>query len=245
MSDEWNFYESLVNGDPAFIFLDMGIAGSAPLEGYGEQAYVRVRMLHPNVNGLSSRLEYDDLCALEDSVTAEIFRRTSSIYVGRNTSAGNRDFYFYTADSADFEIAAKKAMAAFPTYTFDVGGQADPAWRVYFDFLYPSPISRQQMANRSVVENLAKHGDQLDQPRRIDHMVIFTNSAQCEAFSEFVVQLGYTISEGSPTRYEGEICLEFSNVGKPAEIDDVTIPLFEAALAHGGEFDGWGCNVVG
>ena len=244
MSDDWNFYRLRVDDEPASIFLDMGIASSAPLEGYHHRAYIRVRMLNPRADGMSSQEEFDALISLEDAVTLRIAAESSSVYVGRNTSGGNRDLYFYTTDGPAFEILANSAMAAFPIYSFESGWDVDPDWRVYFEFLYPSPKSEQQMANRSVVENLAKHGDRADQPRQIDHLAIFTDVAKCAAFSRYVIQEGYVIGEESPRMDQGELRLEFFKAGTPAGIDDITMPLFEAALKHGGEYDGWGCIVV-
>ncbi len=40
--------------------------------------------------------------ALEDSVTAKTIQDGTAIFVGRNTSSRNRDFYFYVADPAKF-----------------------------------------------------------------------------------------------------------------------------------------------
>jgi uncharacterized protein (TIGR01619 family) len=244
MSDEWGVYLLRVDGEPASICLDMGISRSAPLKGFDQRAYIRVEMLHPREDGLSSEAEFEDLCELEEAVTTAIETTTKSVYVGRNTSGGNRDLYFYTADGNAFEAAAKAATVAFPAYSFEIGRRSDPTWRDYFEFLYPSPISRQQMANRSVIENLVKHGDRKDQPRRIDHMVAFTNSAKCEAFSKFLLQHGFIVNEGSPTPFDGEFHLEFYKIGKPDEIDDITGQLFKTAIEHDGEYDGWGCEVI-
>ena len=66
MSDNWDFYRLRVDGDAASIFLDMGIAQTAPIEGYDLRAYIRVHMLNPREDGLSSQAEFEALIALED-----------------------------------------------------------------------------------------------------------------------------------------------------------------------------------
>lgn len=244
MSDEWDFYRLLVDDQPASIFVDMGIARVAPVNTHGAMAYLRVHMLRPTEDGLSSQVEFEDLIALEDAVIGEITAGGAVIYVGRNTSHSNRDFYFYTAEVASFEALATAAMSAFPAYSFDTGGRADPEWRAYFQFLYPSPRSRQQMANRSVLQNLEGQGDLLDEPRQIDHLVIFGRQADCDAFTRLVSGRGFITAGPCRKSDDGRFRLEFSRVDRPRDIDDVSIPLFEAALENDGDYDGWGCKVV-
>ncbi len=245
MSDEWDFYSLLVDDQPASIFLDMGIAREAPISGHGTMGYLRVHMRQPREDGLSSEAEFQTLLALEDDVTPKITTAARAIFVGRNTSSGNRDFYFYVVDGATFEATATAAMAAFNDYTFDVGSRADPNWETYFEFLYPSLEQRQCIANRHVCESLAKHGDQGDQPRRIDHLAIFSSKLDCEAYADFVRGHGFAVAEGYPlSDGEGAWRLEFSRTGTPREIDRTTLDLFREAKDRGGDYDGWGCEMA-
>ena len=103
MSNDWDFYSLRVDGEPASIFVDLGISKDAPIRSQATMGYLRVLMLRPREDGLSSRDEFDDLIALEDHVTAKVIENGAAVFVGRNTSSGNRDFYFYVADSANFE----------------------------------------------------------------------------------------------------------------------------------------------
>lgn len=242
MSDQWNFYRLRVDGEPASIFLDMGIAESAPISGYDRMAYIRVRMLHPRDDGLSSDDEFDDLVALEDAIVEKTTAEATAIYVGRNTSSGNRDLYFYTIDYKAFETASTSAMMPFPAYSFEIGARPDAEWKTYFEFLYPSPKSQQQIANRSVREALLSHGDHTNELRQIDHRVIFPNAADCDRFVNFILERGFIINDRFADG--GKFHLDFSKIDTPADIDDVTMLLFEAALEYGGDYDGWGCEVV-
>src|SRR3954462_12044783 len=98
MSKDWDFYSLRVDGEPASIFVDLGISKDAPVRNHTTMGYLRVLMLRPREDGLSSRDEFDDLIALEDHVTAKVIENGAAVFVGRNTSSGNRDFYFYVAD---------------------------------------------------------------------------------------------------------------------------------------------------
>src|SRR5690606_18463753 len=96
MSVDWDFYLCRVDGDPASIFVDLGLARDAPVNDRPHMAYVRVYMQSPRPDGLSSQEEFDALVRLENSLTSALSADNATIYVGRNTSGGCRDFYFYT-----------------------------------------------------------------------------------------------------------------------------------------------------
>ena len=177
MSDDWDFFLLRVDSQPASIFVDLGIEKEAPIRSHSTMGYLRVLMRLPRQDGLSSQEEFDDLIALENHVTAKIIQDGTAIFVGRNTSSGNRDFYFYVTDPKKFEKAAKAAMREFPAYTYETGARADQEWRTYFDFLYPSEIDYQRIMNRRVCQHLKKNGDNASNERKIDHLALLPNPA--------------------------------------------------------------------
>jgi uncharacterized protein (TIGR01619 family) len=245
MANDWKFYRLLVDNEPASMFVNLGIGRAAPVRRYEHMAYLRLRMLKPREDGLSSQEEFDELCRIEDAATEIITRDSNSVYVGRNTSGGNRDFYFYTDHMERFQAAVAKAMARFQEYSFQAGGRADPEWRTYFDFLHPSPEQMEQIKNRDVLDALRKHGDELTEPREIDHFAYFADLADCQAFVVVVRAQGFVVEPGPAPSGSAKYGVKFSKVGRPVEIDDVTIGLSKAAGALRGTYDGWGCPVVG
>jgi uncharacterized protein (TIGR01619 family) len=238
MSDQWNFYALLVDGEPASIFVDLGIAKEAPIADFPNMAYLRIRMNNPRPDGLSSQEEYKELIGLEDEVTSAIERSGNSIYVGRNTSGGNRDFYFYTKDAGIGDVAVS-AMAQWPGYEFETGARSDAEWSVYWDFLYPSPKDLELIANREVINRLRDNGDRIDIARKIDHLAVFRTCHGRDDFARYIVAKGYDVSQTKEV--DGEFLIEFDRIDRPDKIDDVTIDLFKAARDNGGEYDGWGC----
>lgn len=241
MSDDWDFYPLLVDSEPASIYLDLGVARIAPIEGQPHMAYVQVLMRQPRPDGLSSQAEFDDLVSLEDSLSDRLASGDSTIYVGRNTSSGNRDFYFYTSNPEAFESLAREAMAGHPDYQFEVGGKPDPEWDVYFGFLYPSPADLQRIMNRRVLENLKSHGDSLSEPRFIDHRAYLPNAAAAANLRAYLSDEGFIVDE--PMIDGGSIVLDFKRSDQPEKIDDVVIPVVRRVVELGGEYDGWGCEV--
>lgn len=244
MSDNWDFYSLRVDDQPASIFLDLGIARDTPIRTHPLMAYLRLAMRQPRPDGLSSQEEYDTLMAIEDQVIPQI-EQAAAIFVGRNTTAGNRDFLFYTADAARFETAAAAAMKLFPAYTFETGSQEDPDWRVYRDFLYPAPDDIQRIQNRRVVINLQQNGDDPAKPRPIDHMFYAPDRAKQQACIAHVLAEGFTLVSAATTPNEqGLYSVEFQRTDAPEDIDAVVIPLANRLAELGGDYDGWGCAIL-
>ncbi|WP_232493763.1 DUF695 domain-containing protein [Novosphingobium kaempferiae] len=242
MSDNWNFYPLLVDDEPASIFVDIGIAGSVPMTDFPNMAYLRVRMQQPRPDGLSSQDEYETLIALENDISSAIDGDDRSIYVGRNTSGGNRDFYFYTRDDR-IESTLDAVMRNWKHYEYDTGTRPDPEWATYRGFLYPSPEDLQRMANRDVTARLVENGDHPDVARTIDHFAFFRTERDRDAFSQFLVAEGYHVT-GATTAENGEFQIAFERTDSPDHIDEITIALCRAASNNNGDYDGWGCVVV-
>lgn len=239
MSEQWNFYPLLVDGEPASIFVDLGIAKVAPLAEFPNMAYLRVRMNNPRDDGLSSQEEYGALIAMEKCVTDTVERGGKSIYVGRNTSGGNRDFYFYTHDD-DIEEILSNTMDQWPTFQFQTGIRADSEWSSYWNFLHPSAEDLQKMGNREVIDRLLENGDHIDRPRKIDHFAVFKTRTDRERFAQYIMMQGYSVLQAAGPN-DGGYQIAFDRTDRPDQIDDITIDLYRNAKANNGEYDGWGC----
>jgi hypothetical protein len=240
MSNDWGFYPLLVDSQPASIYLDLGLANVAPISAQPNMGYVSVSMRQPRPDGLSSSEEFEALSNLEDMLIDGVAGKGTS-YVGRNTSGGYRDFYFYTADPAGFEASVKKSMSLRPEYQFTTGGRADPEWDVYRNFLYPAPDDLQRLLNRRVTDALTEQGDTLSKPRMIDHWAYMPNAAQAPHLQDYLRENGFTVDE--PQIEEGAVTLSFHREDAPSGIDEVVIPLARRVQELGGEYDGWGCEV--
>ncbi len=245
MSDDWDFYPLRVDDQPASIFLDLGIAKIAPIKSHLKMAYLRIQMRKPRKDGLSSQNEFDTLIALEDQVTAKIILDGANLFVGRNTSSGNRDFYFYIRDSNRFEDLARDAMGDFPTYQFETGAREDPDWQTYFEFLYPSDRSMQLIMNRRVLQQLEQNGDNLANERLIDHLVFLPNFESQMVFATGITDAKFIVDDApKEVNGNGQLSVLFSRIDCPEQIDAVVLPLFDRVTDLGGNYDGWGCEIA-
>lgn len=243
----WDFYFLKVDDQPASIYVDLSLIDEAPLPNYPAMGYVRIEMRSPREDGLSSQAEFDELLKAEDHLV-ETLTASGALYVGRNTSAGCRDFYFYTQTYDDgWELQVAQAMQALKQYGYQAGVRLDQEWSVYREFLYPSPRSRQSIENRSVCDALERNGDAMTTPREIDHWAYFPTSQSRDVFIQHSHELGFQARVREDENMENdEFCAQISRMDTPsfAGIDDVCLPLYDLAVQCGGRYDGWECQVI-
>jgi hypothetical protein len=245
MSDNWDFYLTEVNDHPASVFLDMGIAPDVPIKDYTVLGVLRVIMNAPREDGLSSQEEFDDLVALEDHLIPATAAGGLAHHVGRDTSGGTRDYYFYTKDGDAFMAAVNTAMEKFPAYKFDAGIYGEADWNTYLNFLYPSDHEKQIMSNRGVLAALAENGDDHDIKRQIDHQAVFKDARAGQTFVTLIQIKNFQILQIAREKlWGGNQIIDFCREDKPAHIDDITIFLHDEIKKLGGHYDGWGCNVM-
>jgi uncharacterized protein (TIGR01619 family) len=246
MSDDWDFYMLLVDDEPASIMVDLGIRSSVPLKSHQYMGYMRTKMNDPRPDGLSSQEEFDKLSNIERAVERAISADNDAhFYVGRNTSSGHRDFYFYTSNLESLHQCLQNVVQDFPQYEFSLGGRKDEAWSTYLDFLYPRPTDHQRMMDRRVCEQLEAKGDDLDAEREIDHRVYFTEKSNLKRYQNYLNSEGFLdIQKGKTKPVFGTHYVDFKHWGAPRQVSDVVYDLYTKAVELGGDYDGWGCSVT-
>ena len=242
MNADWDFYALRVDDQPASIFVDLALASMAPLTEAPIMVYVSVRMRASRPDGLSSQEEFDELISVERSLEAAITAGEGAVYAGRCTTAGYRDFYFYTADARAAAAAAARAMAQHPAYAYVIDHREDAAWSVCRDFLCPNARDMQRIQNRRTVDLLEQKGDCPDEPRWIDHRAYVPTRAIADALRAQLIEHGFRVST-EPSMDEQGIAVDFKRFDCPTEIDTVVISLFDMITSLGGTYDGWGCEV--
>ncbi|HZX77434.1 DUF695 domain-containing protein [Lysobacter sp.] len=241
MDRKWDFYFCHVDDKPASIYVDLHLRDQAPLAALPDRAYLSLVLRQPRPDGLSSHDEFDALKAIEDALEEHLASPTT-MYVGRNTSDGRRDYWFYVADAAAWKRQAADFMARFPDYSHEAESEPDPAWSAYLEFLYPNEQGWDFITNRQVCDSLEENGDPLTQAREIEHWAYFPDASSCEVFVARVTALGFEVRESWVTESAGDevgVRLVRRDVPSHRDIHDVTVPLLRAARDAGGRYDGW------
>lgn len=243
----WDFYQCLVNDKPASISLDLDFMHLAPLADYPELFYLRIPMCQPRDDGLSSQQEFDTLAQMEDAVVEVLTATNQMLYVGRLTSDGHRDLFFYSRDTQINEAALEHCLNDFPDYAWQGGVNADPEWEAYIQLLMPSDEQFERMKNRSVCDALAEQGDKFTTERDIMHWAYFRTQNAADNYATFAQSSGYKLEEVETMDDTDEpffVRVSIRGIPDYSEIDALTLPLFHAAKNEGGRYDGWECELI-
>lgn len=249
MSDKWEVYFAPVDEEPAAILVDLGIAETAPDTDRPMLLWVLVPMLSPDDNGFATEEEEPRLTELEDAFIDAVELTTGAILVGRMTTCGRREFYFYARSTEGFEDTIAEAMEKFEDYEFETGSLEDEEWLQYFNVLYPDPEDEQQIFNRQVIERLSDSGDKLTKPRPVTHHASFKSAEDRAEFLKALPAGTYKIKDesfdnDSECEWPYTVSLERVSPVDWETIEEITFDLFDLANDHDGEYDGWGSPVV-
>lgn len=250
MTEKWDFYQCRVNDKAASIYLDLTLKEVAPNPDQPTLLIVWVHLLSPHPeNGLSTSEEFSTLVRIEDRLSECIARLPTTIYAGRITNDGRREFYFYGPSGEGFESGVQSAMSEFGDYRFEAWHQPDPEWNQYLSVLYPARSNLRWMADRDVISTLEKHGDAANLARPISHFSYFKTDADRSQFLAAVSQQGFRIVDRFESSDSGS-ALPFGLLYEkcqPAELSAIfqtTESLAKSSEFHGGTYDGWECPVI-
>jgi uncharacterized protein (TIGR01619 family) len=245
--EDWDFYFSNVDDKPGSFYLDLGLNQIAPVGKMPNFFYVSLKMNDPREDGLSSNREYEALIHIEDTLVKSLKNKHDIIYVGRLTSNGTRDFYFYASDTLLIEKAISESLVQFPNYEYDFEIKDNKDWSYYLSFIYPSPKQLQSIFNRRVIENLEKNGDKLTEPREVNHWIFFRTTEGREKYIKNVKEKGfkvediYNADQDNDFKYKLRIS-RVDNIGHQ-DVDDYVFYLWELANELDGDYDGWETSV--
>lgn len=246
-SEEWEFYFSNVNYKLASLYVDLGLHKIAPVKDKPNVVWVSIKMNNPREDGLSSNEESNELYKIEDALVDKLKDKFKSIYVGRVTTTGNRDLYFYFGDTTLYDKVISDVMINFPKYHFEFGSKEDKTWSGYLDFLYPNPRKFQSIQNRRVVDQLEKGGDKLTKAREVDHWLYFKTEKDRETFISKIKTEGFSIVDKDFDKSLGALPfrLHIKRVDKVdlESVDIYVIHLWELATECNGDYDGWETSV--
>lgn len=244
MSEQWEFFVWPIDDHPAAVFVDLGIESQIPDAARPWLVRTRVRLAQPGADGLSQESESPPLYALEDRLFEALATPFRARYVGRITTAGRRDFFYYSPVAEPARAAAEAAARAVSGYTPDSTLEEDPGWTVYRDLLLPGPLDRQLLATRELVEQLSRAGDDLSLPRPITHVAAFPSPDSRDQFLAQVEPEGF-VPRLHPLGTSGDADLPYqveltrSDRADLVLLDPLVTDLFLRAADAGGLYRGW------
>lgn len=242
MSNHWDIYFCEIEGKFASIVLDMDIWKEIEKSEYPHPMVLRIRIKNPGTSGTPINEEAELINDLEDKINDGIIG--FGFHVGRATSDGIRDVFYYFSKPYELEKAAEKVFSEHGYEIEVLHIEEENPWDLYFDYLYPDKYQIQHMGNRKVVEQLQESGDTLENERTVEHWIYFQSIEDKENFDAKVKLEGFDV-ESAPSNEEKI----YSQISRSDYVDyhsinEVTDVLVDIAGECNGEYDGWGTTVV-
>lgn len=245
--EDWAFYLSSVDSNTASILLDLGLQKILPVNDLNYLAYITLDLLNAGENGLGTKEEFEKLQDIESTLELSLSASNQSIYAGRITSNGQREFYFYTADTLSFENICLGVVNDFQNYNFRIGFKIDAAWEIYQKVLYPNPEAMQSIQNARGIENLVNSGDALKSKRKISHWIYFKSELGRSDFEIEISKNGYQTEalyrDESDNIYPFVIEVSRNDYVNFESIDELVLPIFRMAKKFDGDYDGWETSI--
>lgn len=242
MSDNWNTYFTYIDNKPASFMLDLEPWKNGENEMLVHLYRLSIILNDPNENGLSNNKEAEVLYAIEDAIHESL--DNNYVYVGRITTDGRRDFFYYTA-SADGDELKLNAAQILENYKYSINQIEEQKPRdFYHQNLYPNKSNWHRMVNRQVVEKLSHLGDRLEKARTVNHWIYFSSAESRHLFIEKVQRNGFHIEDQGTQDHKFSLTISRNDFVQLHAISDVTDYLVSVAQEYNGDYDGWETKVV-
>ena len=249
MQEDWDYYLCEIDGEQAGVFINLALHGHAP----DVERRVSLRIATPLIAAEPGGLEESDETdadRLEDDLEETVLARMNALYVGRITHSGLREFFFYASGSQGMLEAVREVSRRHPEYKLEAGSAADPRWDQYLQVMYPAPEVLRSMNKQKVLNALREHGDELTQPREVEHWVHFASTEARHEFRKKVAGKGFAVrrelndpNEESVERPFGLIIWRKETLDQQ-NIDRVTLELEALSQASGGHYECWESPVI-
>lgn len=239
----FGFYLTQLDGHPASFVVDLA---AEPTESHPLRLQLRVPLLHPRPDGLRDGKELEAMGALEDRLVETVVGATGGLYVGRLVTRGATEFFFYLPVTASTQLDRFESLVGdVQPYSVEYLAAEDPEWGMYTGLLYPDPYALQSIANRALLEQLEKAGDDLTAPRLIDHLVFFETRGQAAEAVSRLSAAGFS-TDDIDAREDGSFSVQFHREDPIADgqADAFVAEVLDIILPLEGQYDGWGCPVV-
>ncbi|CAM4492381.1 DUF695 domain-containing protein [Paenibacillus tarimensis] len=244
MSDHWDIYFCSIEDNFASILLDMGVWNEVDKSQYSLGMGIRIPIKNPGESGTPASDEAELINELEDMLTQSLGHL--AVNVGRMTTNGIREIYYYFSSPFDLDTLAREIF--YKQHYYDIvvfNMEENTPWEFYFEFLYPDKYQLQHMGNRSVVDSLSESGDTLEEARRVDHWLHFNSDSQRKTFENRVRTMGFNVElDRTDDGNEYVVQIYRNDFVDLHSINEVTDLLVDLSKEFDGRYDGWETMVI-
>ncbi|MCH2046042.1 MAG: DUF695 domain-containing protein [Saprospiraceae bacterium] len=247
IKDNWDFYFVNIDNIYSSIYLNLDYFNKGKYLNKGNLVVLHLYIRTPQKNGMPSNEESKTLFEIEDKLESSLTEQYDSSFVGRLTTYGRRDFYFYQSNREGVDTLIDTIMTSFPEYEYEFSEREDSNWDIYHGFLYPSNRDLQIIQNRRIVSVLEEKGDTLLKEREVYHWSYFQSNKDKENFIKKLIDEGYKLIKEQRNDDWGKFCYQVqvsrSNLINYNVVDEAILPVWECTVENQGYYDGWETSI--
>jgi hypothetical protein len=178
---------------------------------------------------------------IDENVISMITDSLNAPYAGKKIDDGWCEYYFYAQTAKGFETKLRDALSTFGIKNFESGSSKDENHEHYYKVLYPSELQALKFQSEAIIEDLLNAGDNIKEPRDVEHYVLFITRSQRDRFIE---DCEYKDTE--PFEHEGEFLYGISIHVKhaPYDVDKYIDKFYKKALEFRGEYKLYSTSLI-
>lgn len=233
---DWQTFPGRVDDTDAMLHADLAAVRQAPIEGLGVRLMVRVAFGATRPDGSPRGGAAHQLYVFEDKLSGQLAKRAEGCYVGRVISGGHCVFV------GQLPAAPGDLRLGTDPFQPEVSHVDDPDWEYVRRVFVPDPAAEQRTYNKPLVAAMVARGDRLEVPREVEHSAHFASQPPATAAAKDLGRLGYRVS--ASTGQEGDVTLTISRLTPLTDIDESSVAVLGVVREHGGDYDGWGADLM-
>ncbi|MFN5423731.1 MAG: DUF695 domain-containing protein [bacterium] len=243
LTSDWENYIVSLKGKPVSINVDLGLKKIAPMKENPFAIMVRVKLNEPDANGMPQGDEVDQLLRMEEKLVEMLARQNGTVFAGRFTQRGLREFYFYAPDTIGYLKAINQTLLNFPSFQFLCIARNDANWENYNTVLYPSQMDLIKIDSRRRLSEMAREGAIGNDSVDVFHYFVFPDVETRKKFLMLPQSSGFILvsmplqSDTKTAKYS--LVLKKSEKPSYQWIETNLMPIAEAAIKSGGAYQGW------
>lgn len=196
----------------------------------------------PNKNGM------EKLYTFSDSLSLVVKKVTKSKLVGIITYQCYGFDIFYVKDTTNLRKEIDRMIGDnFKTSYSHITIKNDRKWVYYYENIFPTNAPNDFFVDHEYLSEMVDQGDDLKEERLVNHWLKFKKEKRMIKFVNQVKELNFNVDSlyaGKDVLYPLEVELSRKDKVNPKSINILTNTLKVLALNLGGQYEGWGAEVI-
>lgn len=186
----------------------------------------------------------DEFYEMKESIILIQEKNSLVKYVGQRSIDGWVELYFYALNSKNL-LEPIKSYLIESKLIFENGVVRDTKWDFYTANLMPNELEYCFMESQKIVDILEEEGDNIKEPREVEHYAMFETDSQKQRFVESMEEKGYKFKDDISTdECEHGVALVKEHNLEEETIRETIKELYEAAKIEHAYYELWSTTLV-